>query len=121
MLYLVELQPAASIHILSKQQVDILTERAKGDSYRIIHDRNPLCHAESRVPCFVASPWVSIGPESELAGACHISQILIDGDFGSFQANAWDLSIVLQREDQLMSLSISVVSAFKLQLRFCKS
>jgi hypothetical protein len=47
---LVELQSAVSIHILSKQQVGILTE---GDSYRIIRHRNRLCHDKSPVLCFV--------------------------------------------------------------------
>jgi hypothetical protein len=49
---LVELQTAVSIHILSKQQVDILTE---GDSYRMIRHRNRLCHDKSPVPCFVCT------------------------------------------------------------------
>jgi hypothetical protein len=68
-----------------------------------------------------APRWVYIRPEPALTGACHISQILIDRDFEGFHAKAWNLSIVLQKEEQLMPLSISVVSAFKLQLRFCKS
>jgi hypothetical protein len=72
-------------------------------------------------PVSFAPRWVSIRPDPALAGACHISQILIDGDFESFHTNAWDLSIVLQREEQLMSLSTSAVSASKLHLRFCKS
>jgi hypothetical protein len=51
--YLVELQTAISIHILSKQQVDLLTERARGDSCRIIRHRNRRCRDESRAPCFI--------------------------------------------------------------------
>jgi hypothetical protein len=47
---LAELQTAVSIYILSKQQVNVLTE---GDSYRIIRRRNRLCHDKSPVPCFV--------------------------------------------------------------------
>jgi hypothetical protein len=53
-----------------------------------------------------------------LAEARHISRILINGNLKSLHADAWDTSIVLQKEEQLMSLSISAVNAFKLQLQF---
>jgi hypothetical protein len=52
---LVELQIAMSNHILSKQQVDILPQRAEDDSYRIIRHRHRCCNDESLVPCLPRS------------------------------------------------------------------
>jgi hypothetical protein len=72
-------------------------------------------------PVSRAHPLDFYWPRPALAETCHIARILINGNLESLHANTWDISIVLQKGEQLISLSISAVSAFKLQLRFCKS
>jgi hypothetical protein len=118
---LIERRSAVSNHILSKHQVGVLTQRAEGDSSGIISHRDCLCHDESLVRCLRRTEMSFYWSRACVARPCHISRILINGNFRSLHSNARDISIVLQKEELLVSLSISAVSTFKLRLRFCKS